>query len=122
MQAASVGPSEAVAGAAPRIAGPALEQALERHLAEVGEPTPTSMLVTSRGRPGRRRASWRRKQAACWAGSRRLAAAGFRGSRLAVTSTDQISRESPVSLEDRQKLMRVLPPRLEGAGVWLVVP
>jgi glycosyltransferase involved in cell wall biosynthesis len=39
-----------------------------------------------------------------------------------MNSIDQISREGPLSLEERRKVLRVLPPRLEGAGVWLVIP
>jgi len=39
-----------------------------------------------------------------------------------MTSFDNIARQAPLSPDDRRKLMRVLPPKLDGAGVWLVVP
>jgi glycosyltransferase involved in cell wall biosynthesis len=39
-----------------------------------------------------------------------------------MAATDQIARDGPLSLQERQKLLRVLPPKLDGAGVWLVVP
>jgi glycosyltransferase involved in cell wall biosynthesis len=38
-----------------------------------------------------------------------------------MSSTDHIVREALPSLEDRQRLLHLLP-RLEGAGVWLVIP
>jgi dolichol-phosphate mannosyltransferase len=44
------------------------------------------------------------------------------GSSDGMTSFDQIARETPLTPDDRRKLLRVLPPRLDGAGVWLVVP
>ena len=39
-----------------------------------------------------------------------------------MTSFDNIARESPLSRDERRQLMRVLPPKLEGSGVWLVIP
>jgi glycosyltransferase involved in cell wall biosynthesis len=39
-----------------------------------------------------------------------------------MTSFDNIARESSLSGDERRQLMRVLPPKLEGSGVWLVIP
>lgn len=39
-----------------------------------------------------------------------------------MTSFDNIARESSLSRDERRQLMRVLPPKLEGSGVWLVIP
>jgi dolichol-phosphate mannosyltransferase len=39
-----------------------------------------------------------------------------------MTSTDPIARDGPLSLDERQRLRHVMPPKLEGAGVWLVIP
>ena len=39
-----------------------------------------------------------------------------------MTSIEQIARGSPLSGDERRQLMRVLPPKLDGAGVWLVIP
>ncbi|MDB5468220.1 MAG: glycosyl transferase, group 2 family protein [Phenylobacterium sp.] len=39
-----------------------------------------------------------------------------------MTSTDPIARDGPLSLNERQRLRHVMPPKLEGAGVWLVIP
>ncbi|HEY8574112.1 glycosyltransferase family 2 protein [Phenylobacterium sp.] len=39
-----------------------------------------------------------------------------------MTSLEQIARGSPLSGDERRQLMRVMPPKLDGAGVWLVIP
>ncbi|WP_374469844.1 glycosyltransferase family 2 protein [Phenylobacterium sp.] len=39
-----------------------------------------------------------------------------------MTSFDNIAREAPLSPDERRNLLRVMPPKLDGAGVWLVVP
>jgi glycosyltransferase involved in cell wall biosynthesis len=39
-----------------------------------------------------------------------------------MTSFDEIAREAPLSADERRGLLRIQPPRLEGAGIWLVVP
>jgi dolichol-phosphate mannosyltransferase len=39
-----------------------------------------------------------------------------------MTSIEQIARGAPLSGDERRQLLRVLPPKLDGAGVWLVIP
>jgi glycosyltransferase involved in cell wall biosynthesis len=39
-----------------------------------------------------------------------------------MSSFDQLTRGQPLSPDDRRQLLRVLPPKLDGAGVWLVIP
>jgi glycosyltransferase involved in cell wall biosynthesis len=39
-----------------------------------------------------------------------------------MASFEQIARGAPLSGDERRQLLRVLPPRLDGAGVWLVIP
>jgi dolichol-phosphate mannosyltransferase len=39
-----------------------------------------------------------------------------------MTSTDPIARDGPLSPDERQRFRHVMPPKLEGAGVWLVIP
>ncbi|MET0274337.1 MAG: glycosyltransferase family 2 protein [Phenylobacterium sp.] len=39
-----------------------------------------------------------------------------------MTSFEKIARDAPLSAEDRRQILRALPPSLEDAGVWLVIP
>ena len=39
-----------------------------------------------------------------------------------MSSTDQLARDEPLQLERRREAARQGGPRLEGAGVWMVIP
>jgi dolichol-phosphate mannosyltransferase len=39
-----------------------------------------------------------------------------------MSSLEQIARGAPLSGDERRQLLRVLPPKLDGAGVWVVIP